>query len=196
MNAVIGLGNIGEEYQNTRHNVGFMVVDEVNQRHSGKFSKEAPLYFSSRVRIRNQHTLLIKPTTYMNASGRAVKRLLQRHQNIELHRVLVVLDDINLPFGTLRLRPSGSDGGQKGLRSIIEALQTTEIPRLRIGIGNQVVDAVRYVLSPFSSAQKKFLPEVISWAADAVESFVLQGIQVTMTRFNRNILNNTEEDSN
>jgi len=193
--AVVGLGNPGKEYENTRHNIGFLVVDELNRRYRGNFTQEYRTYFESRIRIKNRIVFLFKPITFMNLSGEAVKHIVNQYK-ISIHdRLLIVLDDVNLPFGTLRLRLSGSDGGQKGLRSIIQALQTEQFPRLRIGIGGEgVKDVSDYVLSEFTVKEKKDLPLIIQWAADAVESFVLQGAEVTMSRFNKNILNNIEEE--
>jgi len=193
--AVVGLGNPGKEYENTRHNIGFLVVDELNRRYRGDFTRGYRTYFESRIRIKNRIVYLFKPITYMNLSGEAVKHIVNQYKISIYDHLLIVLDDINLPFGTLRLRLSGSDGGQKGLRSIIQALQTEQFPRLRIGIGGEGVKEVSdYVLSEFSVKEKKDLPLIIQWAADAVESFVLQGAEVTMSRFNKNILNNIEEE--
>ncbi len=193
--AVVGLGNPGKEYEQTRHNIGFLVVDELNRRHKGKFKQGHRTYFESRIRIKNKIVLLFKPVTYMNLSGEAVRNIVNHYQISPHKQLLIVVDDINLPYGTLRLRLSGSDGGQKGLRSIIQALHTEDFPRLRVGIGaGGIQDVSDYVLSEFSVEEKKDLPLIIQWAADAVESFVLQGPEVTMSRFNKNILNNIEEE--
>jgi PTH1 family peptidyl-tRNA hydrolase len=188
---VVGLGNPGKEYQNTRHNVGFMVIDKLNERYQGAFKKSKSQYFSSKISVANQPVLLIKPITFMNLSGRAVQHMVDYFKIEDLSQLLVVLDDFNLPFGAVRLKPSGSAGGQKGLASILQTLKTTEIARLRIGIGNTFRDATSHVLSPFSQQEQKFLSEVIDWAADSVESFLTRGIEITMSYYNRNILENS-----
>lgn len=191
MFAIIGLGNPGKEYEQTRHNVGFMVVDRLNERFQGSFKKSKSLYFSSKISIKNLPVLLVKPVTYMNLSGQAVRHILDFFKIEDISKLLVVLDDFNLPLGTIRLKPSGSAGGQKGLQSIIRVLQTNEIARLRIGIGTEFSDATSHVLSPFSRSEQKALPEIIDWAADSVESFILNGIDKTMSFYNRNLLENS-----
>jgi len=125
----------------------------------------------------------------MNLSGLAVASGI-RNYDVVLSNLLIICDDINLNFGTIRIRLKGSDGGQKGLRSIISKLETQDFPRLRIGIGNHFEDAAGYVLSPFSSAEEKELPLIIRIAVDTALSFVLNGIELTMSRFNRNYLEN------
>lgn len=191
MFVVVGLGNPGKEYQNTRHNVGFMVIDKLNERYQGVFKKSKSQYFSSKISVASQPVLLIKPITFMNLSGRAVQHVVDYFKIEDLSQFLVVLDDFNLPFGSVRLKPSGSAGGQKGLASILRTLKTTEIARLRIGIGNTFRDATSHVLSPFSQQEQKFLSEVVDWAADSVESFLTRSIELTMSHYNRNILENS-----
>lgn len=187
MYVIVGLGNPGEEYANTRHNIGFMVVDQLNEQVHGHFKKGKGQYLVSRVQIQHHSTLLIKPLTYMNLSGQAVKQVVNYYKITDLSKMLIVLDDFNLPFGTLRLRPQGSAGGQKGLQSILQIMQTNEIPRLRIGIGNGFNDPRSYVLSPFSASERKILPDLITESVAAIESFIQQGIEYTMSRYNRNI---------
>ena len=165
-----------------------MVVDEVVERFNGKFKLEKTNYLSAKVSIQSIPVYLIKPTTYMNRSGWAVKQFIQYYKITDVTDILVIADDINLPFGTIRLREAGSSGGQKGLESIIEELETQDFPRLRIGIGDDFGDAVSYVLSDFSPAEKKVLPDIINHAASAVECQVLYGIDQAMNDFNRNIL--------
>ncbi|MCK6618960.1 MAG: aminoacyl-tRNA hydrolase [Calditrichaceae bacterium] len=191
MFAVIGLGNPGKEYQQSRHNIGFMAVDRVSDRFRGDFKKSKGLYLFSKIVISNLPVLVAKPLTYMNLSGQAARHLLDYFKISDFSRVLIVLDDFNLPFGTLRLKPSGTAGGQKGLLSILRTFNTDAIPRLRIGIGGSFGDASSYVLSPFSRNEQKVLPEILDWAADAIESFVVQGIDKTMSHYNRNILENS-----
>lgn len=195
MYVVVGLGNPGKQYEKTRHNVGFMVVDELANRHQAKFKKGAASYYNTKIFIGRKPVHLLKPTTFMNLSGDAVRHFIDYHKLEDFSKILVVLDDINLSFGTVRLRAEGSAGGQKGLKSIIDKLNTTKIPRLRVGIGSNFYDATSHVLSPFSKTEKKELPQIINWAADAAESFVKYRIERTMNRFNRNIfnVNNKEE---
>lgn len=184
---IVGLGNPGKEYEKTRHNVGFMVVDELARQHALDFKKGRGKYLETSLRFGNRKTYLIKPLTFMNLSGEAVAAAVRFYKLEDLSHLLVICDDLNLPFGTIRLRSGGSDGGQKGLRSVIQMLGTQDFPRLRIGIGNNFSNAVEYVLSPFSRKEQEDLPLIIKWAADAVRSFVADGIEVTMSRFNRNL---------
>lgn len=172
----------------TRHNIGFMAVDGVNDRFQGSFKKAKGPYLLSDVSIQRSKVLLVKPLTYMNLSGQAAAHLVSYYKAEDLSKMLIVSDDFNLPFGTIRLRPSGSAGGQKGLLSIFEALQTNAIARLRIGIGSEFTAAKSYVLSPFNRSELKVLPEIINGSADAIESFVVNGITNTMNLYNRNLL--------
>ena len=185
---VVGLGNPGEQYNKTRHNVGFMAVDRVNERANGDYRKGRGAYFLSKIQIQSSPVLLVKPTTYMNLSGRAVQEVLSFYKIDDLSGLLIVVDDFNIPFGTLRMRPSGSAGGQKGLVSIIESLQTKDFSRLRIGIGNQFKVAKSFVLSPFNRSEQKYLPDVIDGAADAIESFIVNGITKSMNIYNKNLI--------
>ncbi len=188
MFVIVGLGNPGEQYSRTRHNIGYMAIDKVNERLQGKFKKGRGSFFYSDVRLDDQRVLLVKPTTFMNLSGQAVQQVVAYNRIENYESLLIVLDDFHLPFGTLRLRPSGSAGGQKGLQSILQTLGTTQIARLRIGIGNSFSDATTYVLSPFNRTEQKMLPELLDRAADAIESFVLNGMEITMSRYNTNFL--------
>ncbi|NIW80042.1 MAG: aminoacyl-tRNA hydrolase [Calditrichae bacterium] len=187
MFVIIGLGNPGERYAKSRHNIGFMVVDRINERFSGNFKKGKGKFFLSKINIKGLPVLLIKPLTYMNLSGEAVQQVMSFYKTEDFSKILIVLDDFNLPFGTLRLRPGGSDGGQKGLASILQTLKTEQIPRLRIGIGGQIQDATNYVLASFNRQEQKQLPQIIDWAADAAESFVTTDIAATMNFYNRDL---------
>lgn len=186
MYLVVGLGNPGIKFEQTRHNIGYMVVDRFIRDHKISMG-ENRLYWKGSVQIQNQHITLLKPKTYMNLSGGAVASYLNNH-NINLSNILIICDDINLPFGVIRIRPKGSDGGQKGLRSIITSLGTQEIPRLRLGIGDDFDDAVEYVLSPFRKSEITNLTLIINVAVEAIEYFVLHGIESAMNKFNRNYL--------
>ncbi len=188
MYLIVGLGNPGPQYADTRHNVGFMVIDELSRMLGLSFRLREGLFFEASTRWRQKTIVFVKPITYMNHSGEAVKRAVNRYQLGDYARMLIVLDDLQLPFGVLRLRPGGSDGGQKGLRSIINALGTQQIPRLRIGIGDHYTDASQYVLSPFNSQEREQLPFLLEQAAEAVKVFIAHGIAAAMNRFNKNVL--------
>ena len=188
MFVIAGLGNPGEQYKQTRHNVGFMVVDRLNEQFNGSFKKGKGSYFLSKVTVESYPALLVKPITYMNLSGQAIRQVIDFYKIEDLSKLLIIVDDFHLQFGTIRLRPSGSAAGQKGLISILQNLKTDQIARLRIGIGDQFRDAVSFVLNPFSKSEQKQLPDVIDWAASAAESFITRGIEKTMNTHNRNIL--------
>jgi PTH1 family peptidyl-tRNA hydrolase len=183
------LGNPGKKYKRTRHNVGFMVIDAIASRQKKTFTQIDDNYWACSYQNQNNHIILMKPATYMNLSGQAVASGMARY-NIDLSKLLVICDDINLEFGTIRIRSKGSDGGQKGLRSIISVLETQDFPRLRIGIGDHFSDAIEYVLSPFSKKEDEFLVSMIAMAADAVDHFILNNLELAMSRFNRNYLEN------
>jgi PTH1 family peptidyl-tRNA hydrolase len=186
---IVGLGNPGKKYQSTRHNVGFMVVDFLAAQFKKSFDKSQDTYWATSFDYNKNKIILLKPATFMNLSGVAVAFGIKEY-HIALSNLLIICDDINLKFGTIRFRSKGSDGGQKGLRSIIYNLETLNFSRLRIGIGNHFEDAAEYVLSPFNSAEKTKLSALIQIAADAALSFVLNGIEFTTSRFNRNYLEN------
>ena len=184
MKLVIGLGNPGEQYRETRHNIGWLVLDRLAER--AGWSGRARNRDASAVvggRYRGLDLLLAKPLTFMNDSGIAVRKLLAR-ERAPLSDVLVVVDDFALPFGKLRFREGGSHGGHIGLRSIIEELGTEKFARLRIGIGEPGGDAVDHVLSRFSPAERARLDELLDAAADAVETWAREGTSRAATRFN------------
>lgn len=178
------LGNIGPEYTGTRHNAGFMVADEL--------VRDADVQFQSRrygdmavVRVKNCELLVLKPSTFMNLSGVAV-RYWMNHEKLPLENLLVVVDDLALPFGTLRLRKSGSDAGHNGLKNIAEQLGTPNYARLRFGVGNDFPKGgqIDFVLGKFPPEERKKLPEVLKRAADAVRTYCLAGPDIAMNRFN------------
>jgi len=181
---IAGLGNIGSEYANTRHNAGFIVLDALAQDLGTAFSPGRHAEVAEK-RYRSTLLTLIKPTTYMNLSGKAVRHWL-KHYKLPLSNLLVVVDDIALPLGTLRLKPQGSDGGHNGLIDVISMLETTEFPRLRIGIGGDFAKGyqVDYVLGRWSSDEEKVMIPRIKLAVEAVKSFVIQGIETTMNLYN------------
>ena len=181
---IAGLGNIGSEYSDTRHNIGFMILDA--------WAKASNFVFSSgryaqvaETKLRNRPVVLCKPNTYMNLSGKAIRFWMEK-ENIPLQNLLVILDDISLDPGTVRMRPSGSDGGHNGLKSIDELLGTQQYARMRIGIGSDFSKGRQsdYVLSPFTDEEKKLINPVIEKSIEAVSAFILQGIQPAMNKYN------------
>lgn len=173
---VVGLGNPGKEYEQTRHNAGFMVVDEVARRFgitSWKNKDSAKQAFDSGRRV-----VLVEPTSFMNLSGTPV-RLISSWYRTPPADVLVVVDEMDLPFGGLRMRPFGGHGGHNGLRSIIGTI-TDQFPRIRVGVGRPQYDTIDHVLSPFSSAEQQQLGTVIGAAADGVELWLNQGLDAAM----------------
>lgn len=182
---MVGIGNPGEEYAGTRHNVGFDVVDRVAARNRIALSRDRRL--ASRVgagRIGTEDVVLLEPMTYVNLSGPAVARVV-REKGVGLHDVLVVADDYHLPLGVLRLRAGGSAGGHNGLRSLIAALATDAFPRLRIGIGEAPPGgAEEFVLSRFRPSERKAIEEGLERATECVETWASKGASVAMNRFN------------
>ncbi|MEM9986198.1 MAG: aminoacyl-tRNA hydrolase [Bacteroidota bacterium] len=184
---IAGLGNIGAEYADTRHNVGFMVIEHLLAK--ADQIAEVKRYASvATVKHRGRQLILIMPSTYMNLSGKAVRYYLEQ-EKISLERSLIIYDDLALPFGQLRMRAKGSDGGHNGLKSINELLGRQDYPRLRIGIGNDFPAGgqVDYVLSPFQGSEQDALPAILDRCVEAVFSFVSIGISRTMTEVNRKV---------
>jgi len=183
MKVVVGLGNPGKRYEGTRHNVGFDVVDILAR--SGGASNFSHRFQADIAEIREdaEKVLLVKPTTFMNLSGLAVRQLTDFYQ-VEQADLLVVCDDVNLPLGKLRFRARGTHGGHNGLRDIQNHLGTTEYSRLRIGVDAAGEDMVDHVLGRFRSAEKKVMEDSLILAAQAVGVWVRQGIQVCMNQYN------------
>lgn len=194
MQLVVGLGNPGRRYHNTRHNVGWEAVDRLARRLGIAVTEEDGWALLGRATIGRKRLLLAKPQTYVNLSGTAVQDLKRRHR-IKPSEILIVLDDLDLPLGRLRLRPRGSHGGHNGLRSVLEALGTDEVARLRIGIGRppQRTDPAAHVLTPFARAEREVLDAVLDRAADAIEVSVREGLEAAMNRYNATAV--TEEMS-
>jgi PTH1 family peptidyl-tRNA hydrolase len=183
---IVGLGNPGREYRDTRHNAGFMVVDEIARRHDLNWAMapaQVPEAFVAK-RFGTEPVLLAKPLTYMNLSGEAAAGLL-RYYDVDPVDLLIVVDDIDLPFGRLRARPSGSAGTHNGLRSVVGRLGT-EVPRLRVGVGRGDArrDLADHVLAKFETAEREQLESVITRAADAAEMFAAEGIVKVMNTYN------------
>jgi PTH1 family peptidyl-tRNA hydrolase len=181
---VVGLGNPGSKYQNTRHNIGWMVLDRLADRHgaSGK-AKKKDAAATARGRIGDDELILVKPMTYMNASGEAVRKVLAR-ERAPLRDVLVVVDDMDLPFGKLRMKARGSAGGHNGLRSIIGEMGAESFARLRVGIGAPKGGAVSHVLGDFEHAEQQHLEMILDAAADAVELWTEEGPEVVANKWN------------
>ena len=181
---IAGLGNIGEEYSGTRHNIGFMILDALASASNVRF-KDTRLAFSAALKYKSRTYILIKPTTYVNLSGRAVHYWLKK-EKVPLDRMLVVLDDLALPFGTLRLRPHGGDGGHNGLAHINQILGTQQYARLRFGIGSEYFPGsqVRHVLGGWTEDEKQNLDARIRVASEIVLSFGTIGVERTMNLFN------------
>ena len=182
---IVGLGNIGVEYANTRHNIGFKVLDAL--------AKASNLVFEDKrygaittLKVKNQTLTLLKPSTYMNLSGNAV-RYWMNEKKVPLENVLVVVDDLALPFGQLRMKPSGSEAGHNGLRHITSVLGTQQYARLRFGIGNDFPRGgqVDFVLGEFGLEDMEKMDERLTLAGDMIKAFALSGIQFAMNNFNR-----------
>ncbi|WP_456440829.1 aminoacyl-tRNA hydrolase [Caldithrix abyssi] len=185
MHIVFGLGNPGRQYQFTRHNIGFLLLDYFQEYYKIPFQPGKGDYYFTRLEIDGEDILLVKPTTYMNLSGVAIRQVLEQYP-VPLQDVLVVVDDFQLPFGTLRFRKKGSDGGHNGLKSVIYYLESEEFPRLRFGIGDHFENAAEHVLSPFNQHELKKLEELLPVARQGVLVWVKEGIEQAMNRFNRN----------
>jgi peptidyl-tRNA hydrolase, PTH1 family len=183
---VVGLGNPGRSYQKTRHNLGYRVVDFLAEKHKTKFKGGKGEYFYCRVLVEGRKVYLLKPLTFMNASGQAVFDSL-RFFDLTPPELFVICDDVALPFGTLRIREKGSGGGHKGLRSIIYQLGTEEFPRLRLGIGPapEGVDLEDFVLQRFKKEEEKSVEELIQKGSQALESSIILGVRESMNRFNK-----------
>lgn len=181
---VVGLGNIGEKYQDTRHNIGFNVLDTLASEEAVSFST-VKLGDTATFKIKGRNVLLLKPNTYMNLSGKALKYWMDK-EKIPIENVLVVTDDLNLNFGALRIKTKGSDGGHNGLKDIQDKLQTPKYNRFRFGIGNSYnkVRQIDFVLGKWNEEEQSQLKERIETATKAIRSFVLSGATITMNTFN------------
>jgi peptidyl-tRNA hydrolase, PTH1 family len=182
---IVGLGNPGEEYENTPHNLGFMVIDRLAGSHAIRVSRKENTSLVGLGAVGGKSLALAKPQTYMNLSGPAVRGLLERYE-LKPDRLIVVYDELDLPWGSLRIRMKGSAAGHKGVKSLIGSLGTNEFTRVRMGIdpGNPV-KGEQFVLAPFKRAQKQDVEETVSRAAEAVEFILAEGAAQAMTKFNR-----------
>jgi PTH1 family peptidyl-tRNA hydrolase len=181
---IVGLGNIGAEYVNTRHNIGFKIVDRLAQQEGASF-ETAKLGAVAEVKVKGRTLILLKPNTYMNLSGKAIKYWLDK-ENIPVENLLVVTDDLNIPFGTIRIKAKGSDGGHNGLKSTQQILNTADYARFRFGISDEFKKGqqVSYVLGEWDEEEKAKLSERLDKCAEAIKSFALSGLANTMSDFN------------
>ena len=182
---IVGLGNPGREYRKTRHNAGFMVLDRLAERLGESFSRfEMRALVTKSLYLQNR-IILAKPQTFMNESGQSVGGLI-RFYKVPVSNLMVIYDDVDLPLGTIRIRPGGGSAGQKGMNSIIQKLGVDDFPRMRIGIGRPPgrMEAAGYVLQEFSNHENVLLPDIFTKAVDAILSFVTDGLDKTMTQYN------------
>lgn len=180
---IVGLGNIGPEYRNTRHNIGFKVLDAFAEVSNISFSTQR--YGDiAQVRVKNNVLVLLKPSTYLNLSGEAVRYWMNK-ENIPLENVLVIVDDIALPFGAIRIKGKGSDGGHNGLKNIAAMIGTQNYARIRFGLGNDFPKGAQidYVLGNFTEEQEKLMPERLKIAIDAIKAFCLSGLTFAMNNY-------------
>ena len=189
MKLIVGLGNPGREYEMTRHNLGFMLIDKILTMAGGRRLRSESSAKVAEIELADQRVLVVKPQTYMNLSGDAVRPLLDRYGEGKPANLLVASDDVALPFGMIRVRARGSAGGQKGLKSIIERLGTQEFARVRLGVkpDHPLDDLSRVVLSPIRNRDREQLDETLDRAADAVTVILSEGVERAMARFNERV---------
>lgn len=185
---LIGLGNPGREYRDNRHNFGFMLIDRIAVRLNARGMKMQSKAIVMDARQDDRKLILAKPQTYMNLSGQSVQGLIHFYK-LTLSNVMILSDDLDLPFGTIRIRASGGPGGQRGLFSVLEKLGTKDVPRLRLGVGRPPgrMDPAAYVLQDFSREEMKSLSEILDRGADAVLEYVKNGLNAAMNKFNGGI---------
>jgi len=183
---IVGLGNPGSEYEHTAHNLGFMVVDRLAERHGIRVNRKECMALAGQGGIPPQRVVLAKPQTYMNLSGPSVEGLLVKYE-IEAAGLILIYDELDLPWGALRIRPEGSAGGHNGVSSVIAAIGSQQFVRVRLGIhgGSRNRDGARIVLAKLSRARKEELDELLDFASQAVESIIADGAEKAMTKFNR-----------
>ena len=185
---LIGLGNPGREYKDTRHNIGFMLIDHLAEKIGARGMKVQSKAIVTSGVYEEHKLILAKPQTYMNLSGQSVQGLLHFYK-IPLENLLIAHDDLDIPYGTIRIRPTGGPGGQRGMANTIELLGTKDFPRLRLGIGRPPgrMDAKDYVLQDFSRDDLKLMPDLLSRASEAALEFVIKGLNAAMNKYNGDI---------
>jgi len=183
---VAGLGNPGEEYAHSPHNLGFLTVDRLAERHGIRVTRRDSKALVGVGEIDGQKVMLAKPQTFMNLSGTSLAPLMEKH-GIELGRLIVVYDELDLPWMDMRIKPKGSAAGHNGMKSVIQSLGSSEIVRMRLGIhpGHPLASGKDFVLAPIKRSQRKELDELVDYAADAVRSIIADGVEKAMTKFNR-----------
>lgn len=189
MKLIVGLGNPGREYETTRHNLGFMLIDRLMERTAGRRLRDEANSKVAEVQLAGERVVLAKPQTFMNLSGGAVRPLLERYGDGDTANLIVASDEVALPFGMIRVRGRGSAGGQKGLKSIIDRLGTNEFARVRLGVGpdHPVGDLSMFVLSPIPKRDRDRLDQMLDRAADAVEVIITSGVDRAMALFNERV---------
>jgi len=190
---IAGLGNPGEQYQSSRHNLGFLTLDYLAGRHDIPLKKQGFEALFGKGKIGNETVLLAKPQTYMNLSGIALERLVS-YFKVDIKDLIVVHDDLDLPFETIRLKKGGGEGGHKGLMSIIQHVGSADFLRVRIGIGKPMRKAMveKYVLSPFAEEEQNAVPSILAVACDVVGEVILSGIEAAMQRYHGKTINEIE----
>jgi PTH1 family peptidyl-tRNA hydrolase len=186
---IIGLGNPGREYAHTRHNIGFFVIDQLAERWNTRVGKYKYKSLMGEHHEENYKAVLVKPQTFMNNSGQATRSFFNFYKP-PLSQIMVIFDDLDLPFGTIRIRQNGGSSGQKGMKSIIEHLGTEDFPRMRVGIGRPPgkMDSVNFILDKFKSGEQEDISIILNYCVDAIEIFTKDGIEKAMTNYNKNIL--------
>jgi PTH1 family peptidyl-tRNA hydrolase len=193
---VAGLGNPGEEYELTPHNLGFLAVDRLAERHGIRVTRKDSRALTGVGEIQGQEVMLAKPQTFMNLSGTSVGPLMEKH-SIGAEKLVVVYDELDLPWGSLRIKPKGSAAGHKGMKSVIGSMGTSDLVRVRLGIhpGHPIRNGADFVLAPIGKAQRQELDELVGLAADAVSSIIAEGVVMAMTKYNRRAPGSNEEDA-
>jgi peptidyl-tRNA hydrolase, PTH1 family len=192
---IVGLGNPGEEYEYSAHNLGFLVVDRLAERNRIKVGRKECMALVGHGNIAGKKVLLAKPQTFMNASGPSVMGLMAKHE-IPAGDLLIIYDELDLPWKSLRIRPNGSDAGHRGMHSVIGSVGSEDFPRIRLGIhgGRRNKDGARIVLGHFKRAQREELDELLDYASQAAESIIAEGVEKSMTKFNRRAQGQNEEE--
>ncbi len=193
---IAGLGNVGDKYLNTRHNAGFLCVDALAKEYETEFV-DGRYGFTCQFRIKNKTIILLKPTTFMNLSGKAVMHYMEK-EKIAPEKLLIIADDVALPFGQVRIRKKGGAGGHNGLQNIIDLLGNSEYARIRIGIGDHFVKGYQsnYVLGQWDETELKYLPEIVKHVSDSCKTYVMSGIDIAMNKFNsREVITNNNENT-
>jgi len=193
---VAGLGNPGEEYALTPHNLGFLTVDRLAERNGIRITRRDSRALTGLGEIGGREAMLAKPQTFMNLSGTSLGPLMEKH-SIELADLMVVYDELDLPWGALRIKPRGSAAGHNGMKSVIQSLKSSDVIRVRIGVhpGHPLNSGTEYLLAPMKRSQMKELDELVGYAADAVGSIIAEGVEMAMTKYNRRAPGLNKEDA-